>query len=168
MLSSPKKQMGNREKIELVCKLIAKSGQKDKLIGFVDREFRKFILNKNLSDQFTKHFVGQNIVWSRGHSIENYLFEFETMKDPFASLSTTSFYRKAQDCFEENFECIVQIACAASLSAKEIKNFGILKGHISWDLFKFEENLISLDYDLLRKKLINNNCDLEIVNKLYF
>ena len=78
-------KLGNREKVEEISKIVVAESQNlenngrepyaDKFIGFVDREYREFQVSNSIQDLLNCHRVSDRLVWSRGHSIENYLFE---------------------------------------------------------------------------------------------
>jgi len=47
----------------------------ERSIGFVERELRYFDLEDCIHDLIGDHKAVNHLVWSRGHSIENYFFE---------------------------------------------------------------------------------------------
>jgi hypothetical protein len=64
--------LGNRKIVEEIA-----IKEPNRIVGWVDREFREFCL-KEFIDHSPKHIkCGSNIYWTRGHSIENYLFYVE-------------------------------------------------------------------------------------------
>ncbi len=156
----------NRDKVEAICELINETQFADKLVGFVDREYRGFIIADELRDSIGDHYVNGRLVWSRGHSIENYYFEFDILSDPFAALSTTSYYSQASRLFEMNLETIIRIACAAGLTGEEIGNFQILKSNISWDTYDFTDNILSLNLSLLEIKLQRMNVPPKMIDSI--
>lgn len=64
--------IGAREIVEQVHGLA--SGLRDVFCGLVDREFRHFQLPEMIDEQPVHHIVDGNLFWTRGHSVENYLF----------------------------------------------------------------------------------------------
>lgn len=100
----------NREKIEEICKISSEA----KLLGFVDREFRKFITEANLVDELKSHYQENNLFWSRGHSVENYYFEAEILRYAFQDICGEEF-QKANILFRKNIKSYMQIACALGL-----------------------------------------------------
>lgn len=61
-----------RERVEYVCAKALNTPEARKLVGFVDREFREFEQGDTLRDLLDGHQTVGRVVWSRGHSIENY------------------------------------------------------------------------------------------------
>ncbi len=66
-----KGELGNRAKIEKICELVAQesSNVSNRVLGFVDREFREFEYNNELNDNIKTHKINNRLIWSRGHSI---------------------------------------------------------------------------------------------------
>ena len=68
----------NRKKIEYVHENVKNSPRYDNLIFFLDREFDNFIISytQEIKDEINEHKVDGALILSRGHSIENYLFDY--------------------------------------------------------------------------------------------
>ncbi len=145
--------IGNREKVEMVCSQIRGTRFEDKLVGFVDREFRGFQWNSKMEDEYRYHRVDGRLIWTRGHSIENYYLDTKTLEIPIATLSTTSYYREALALFKKNFEIIVRLACAASLVGLEIGNFQIIRNAITWEVFRLNNDELNFEFALLQSAL---------------
>lgn len=140
---------GNREKVETVCEHAASKPYAKKMVGFVDREFRGFERNPRLLDSIEEHEILDRLVWSRGHSIENYYFEFETLRRPLRLLSETDHCHEALDLFKMVFEKTVRLACAASLAAQQIKRPTLIKSSVSRQIFRIQtDGKTSLRTDL--------------------
>lgn len=155
--------IANREKVEMACMLIKDKRFSTKLTGFVDREHRDFALSPKLQDQIKNHRVDGRLVWSRGHSVENYYFDFETLRAPISSLSPTRYQQVALDMFEKNFEGIIRMACSSSLLGLEMGNFQIIKSSISWNVFDVDDGEISLNTNTLKKELEKKNVRSETI-----
>ena len=111
--------LGNRQKVEEICASVAGATYADKLVGFVDREFRGFGIGQALRDEIASHQVAARLVWSRGHSAETYFFDFATLREPLRAFSVTDYFDPALDRFEGVFEATIRLALAASLAARE-------------------------------------------------
>ena len=108
---------GNRQAIENVVKLVSKTDLRDKLVGFVDREFRNFNWDNGvLIDQIKKHFIDDRILWTRGHSTENYFLDENILRIPFRDVSGEIF-QKAYDMFRKDLNSYMRIACKISLTS---------------------------------------------------
>ena len=59
----------NRKKVEAVNDRIANKPYGNKIVCFVDREFRGFDLDR-MHDDVGEHRVSGRLVWTRGHSVE--------------------------------------------------------------------------------------------------
>jgi hypothetical protein len=126
--------LGNREKVEAVCNIISGSPDEDKLVGFVDREFRDFEIGNNLRDVLVSHKVSNRLIWSRGHSIENYCFDFQILRAPLRDISITTFFNEALNLFQKVFESTIHLACAASLVGQESNHFTLLATTVHWSI----------------------------------
>ena len=146
---------GNRDKVELICQSVIGSEAENKLAGFVDREFRDFNLQPNLADNISGHKVNGRLVWSRGHSIENYLFEFIVLHNPLRDFSETEYYREALNTFEFFFDDILIISCALSLAAYEIDAINRVIGTINRGLFDLTDGSLVLDRIAWRELLLS-------------
>jgi hypothetical protein len=149
---------GNRGHVEHLCRQ-----NFENLFGFVDREFRKFQISKRISDEINGHNIDGNILWSRGHSIENYCFSFDILRSPFRGQTSIKNFSLAIDLFCENFLNILNIACVFSLIAK---NLNIISGvnNIIFDALTFENDEIGLNFEKLFS-LINERCSNVTKNK---
>jgi hypothetical protein len=111
--------MGNREKVEEICASVKRQPYSNRLVGFVDREYREFETESTLEDRLPAHRVLGRLVWSRGHSAESYFFEFDTLREPLRAFAVTDYFDPALDRFESVFEATIRLALAASLAARE-------------------------------------------------
>jgi hypothetical protein len=135
---------GNRERVEEIAESIGSKKYAKRFVGFVDREFRGFELENGIEDMLTKHNVVKRIIWSRGHSIENYYFEFTVLRGPLRDFTTTSHFSDALDLFEQNLEQILKLACAASLAGLELGQLEKVKCSITWELLQFDTSKLSI------------------------
>jgi hypothetical protein len=135
-------------------------------VGFVDRDFRGFSWHPALQDNIKAHQVDGILVWTRGHSVENYYFEFETLREPISELSTTRYYQLALDLFEENFEKVIRLACILSLLGLEIGNYQIIRSNISWKIFYLSGGKICVDLPALERALKTRNVPDITINQV--
>jgi len=156
--------ISNREKVEQVCSVIRKTSFANKLVGFVDREYRGFVLNPLIVDEICSHNIDGRLIWTRGHSIENYYFDYETLKIPISSLSTTKYYQEALRLFEKVFDQVISLACATSLVGLEIKNYQILRSAITWEVLMIKNETINVELSALETVLLERNVSELLVN----
>lgn len=149
--------LGNREKVEQVCDSVQNTPLAIRLIGFVDREFREFDLGNFLNDKLNKHNVIKGVVWSRGHSIENYCFDFLTLQDPLREHSDIDFFDQALDRFRKLFNSTLCLACAVSLAAEQLGKLQRIKGCINWEIVKVTSSEVKLRLDVFKKELVNGH-----------
>jgi hypothetical protein len=132
------KSLRNREKVESLAVSILGKEYSAGFVGFVDREFDGFSWDCNntdpLNDHINAHTVADRLVFSRGHSIENYLFDFKVLSEALDLLTTTAYSREALDVFKENFDATLRVACALSLTAAKARVLTASKSSISRDL----------------------------------
>lgn len=150
--------IGNREKVERICENISGTSAASKLVGFVDREFREFEFDYTLRDGLIEHKVIDRLVWSRGHSVENYFFDFSILRNPLRDLSATEWFDRALILFENFLEPTIRLACAASLVGKELERINLMKDSIHWSIIEFDSldspNIL-IRFDILEDNLIN-------------
>lgn len=148
--------VGNRRKIESIYKNIQNSSKYKNLVFFIDREFDDFSisLNQEIQDYIGKHKVDGSMIWSRGHSIENYLFDFSILRNPLKELSDIELFNEAIKLFENNFYQIIKLATAISITLKECKKIKELEEIIDWELICLEnKNSITINIDDLQNRI---------------
>lgn len=128
-------EAGNREKVEMVCESVSGRPYAKRIVGFVDREFREFDRHPHLADGVKGHRISGRLIWSRGHSIENYYFDFNTLRSPLREFSVTDRFRDALALLEAVFAQTIRLACAASLAGDEIGMLSLVKGSVGQDVF---------------------------------
>jgi len=133
---------GNREKIQYIYNQVQSSQKSTDFVFFVDREFDEFVisLEKKIEDRLNKHKVNNTLIWSRGHSIENYLFDFAVLRRSFKALTHTELFNEIIDIFKNNFYSIICSASAVSLALKESKKLTRLRDTINWELIDVNVN----------------------------
>ena len=151
MIKSPEDSvLGNREKVEYICQsadsIIDFTGL---LLGFVDREFRAFNIDEHIQDQLTTHRTIGRLIWSRGHSVENYLFEFSILRDELRNLGISTNYsvQNSLKIFEPNFNRIINIACSISLAARDNDLIKLVESSLDSSAFEFTGNDIQFSLD---------------------
>lgn len=112
-------------------------------------------------DTLNKHKVDGRLVWSRGHSMENYFFDFRIVRDPFRASYTEDRLDDALDClddaldlFENTMDAIMRLACAVSLAGHDIGIFEPIEKSISWELLDISNAHVTLDLDAWREELV--------------
>ncbi|MET0397017.1 MAG: DUF4435 domain-containing protein [Longimicrobiaceae bacterium] len=151
MIASPDgEKLGHREKVELVCGLAGSDVDRTKLVGFVDREFRRFIATTILDDYLECSCQFGRVRWSRGHSIENIFFDYAIMRPVFRDLGVSSYYNVAEAlaATEEHFDDALRVACALSLVGKDQELLGMLYRTISSEHIRLGEKNIEFDVRL--------------------
>ena len=99
-----------------------------------------------LSDQLRSHRCFGRLVWSRGHSIENYLFDFEVVKQPLLDSSTNAIIaHKAIVVLQQHFSEIISIGCALGLAAREEGQLAVVRRTISWKMVQFKDGRLQWD-----------------------
>lgn len=152
------KTLGNREKVELVCRRIATTPYTSKIVGFVDREYRGFQLDedKDIEDTIGQHSVAERLVWSRGHSIENYFFDVKILRKPITQHTTTHLFSEVFDLYNRMYDSILRLACAIGLAGSQWKHsLNAVKGSIGWNLFRVEDTTFVIDKARWRAILTN-------------
>lgn len=136
--SPPGQGMGNREKVEEVCRGLGLEVA-GKFAGFVDREFRRFDLSADIiADEIGAHSLNGRLLWSRGHSIENYLFSFPIMSH---AVQNNSHCRACYDALarlEPKYGDAIRLACAIGLAAAQHNRLEAMRDCIRWNELQLE------------------------------
>ena len=148
-------KLGNRAKIEKICDLVAKEAPniKNRVLGFVDREFREFEYSNYLKDNIGTHRMNDRLIWSRGHSIENYFFEIETWKEAFNDYLVSSLYQEAFEIFESKFDHTLRIACALSLAGLSENLLQPVSNSLDWQCIDINSTSIQINLEEWQKIL---------------
>lgn len=130
----------NRQKVEFITESINDKPYADGFVGFVDRELYRFEwdyeINSDLKDLVESHEVIQRLVLSRGHSIENYIFDFSILYEVLECLSTTPYASKAIQLFQEYFQHTLCLACSIGLAATKAQVLTKAKSTIDYELIE--------------------------------
>jgi hypothetical protein len=149
----------NREKVERVFEGLDRLPAGTRAAGFVDRDYRGFNLAV-LSDEIEGHHqVGQHLVWSRGHSIENYFFDYVIMHHTIRSVAMTEQYDAAIRVLEARFDTLIRLACAIALAGKEHNRLTMLPATIDSDTITFSEFSVDVAEGTWLNRLTRHGCD---------
>lgn len=150
-----KGELGNRAKIEKICDLVAREAPniKNRVLGFVDREFREFEYSNYLKDNIGTHRINDRLIWSRGHSIENYFFEIETWREAFNDYLVSSLYQEAFAIFDSKFDDILRIACALSLAGLSENLLQPVSNSLNWQCIDITSTSIQVNLEEWQKIL---------------
>jgi hypothetical protein len=143
----------NRERVKVICQKVQEKPDAEKLVGFVDREFEEFEYNSDIEDKLKKHEVQGRLIWSRGHSIENYFFDFLILRNSFRDLVVIDYFAQSLEIFEKIMEQTIEIACAVSLAAKELGKLQRIENIISWQTIQLTDEKIEIVIGTWQKKL---------------
>jgi len=159
----------NREKVETICRKVENESYSHRLVGFVDREFREFSINETIHDNLNFHKIQGRLVWSRGHSIENYFFDFSVLRESLRDLSDTEWFSEALDLFEKLIESTMRLACAASLTGNEIGNhgnFNLIKKSINWEIMEVSDSRVMIFLDKWEKSIRDKKTNPNLAQKI--
>lgn len=151
-----KARLGNRERVELIYQKLKNESCASKLVGFVDREFREFDISEIIQDKLSEHNIQGRLVWSRGHSIENYFFDISILRDTLRILSFTEWLNDALKAFENIIFSTIRLACAISLAAKDSKYIKAVQNSIDWQIVEIHDLNVSLRIDDWKQSLLKN------------
>lgn len=146
--------LANWQKVEKVCQLVADKSYSNRFVGFVDRMFREFELNDPLTDHLNGHKVSGPLVWSRGHSFENYLFDAAVLRESFRSISDFENFVDTVNRFTDIFEPAIRLSCVISLAAKQVKKLELVRATFDWPLIELSSSDVTLNLNDWRIKLI--------------
>jgi hypothetical protein len=154
---------GNREKVEWCCEHI----DSPKLYCFADREFRGFTIADEIRDEIEDHQVNGRLVWSRGHSIENYYFDAQILDPPLTYLAALSqVLAPALDLFKEVFPTLLQQIGALSLVGRELANLERIEASIQWSMFAIAGSKIEVNLAAWKTNLRAVNMSDDVIDKV--
>lgn len=163
MLRSPLgSSLGNREKVELVASTIGDDPVFDHFVAFVDREFREFD-DKALRDCLLGHYVQGHLVWTRGHSVENYFFEATLLRTAIQSLAVSDNFVDAADEFAKVWPQALRVACAVSFALRDCGIIGVGPRSLRSHVISVNDGVLALDLVGWRAELMQrtgNNSSL--------
>lgn len=157
---------GNREKIEIVCQNILGTSYEENLLGFVDREFREFEILNTICDKLRKQRIEGRLVWTRGHSIENYYFDIYLLRDAFRAQSDIKYFEEIYNLFSILFPSALYLACALSLAAKELEMINSINHLLQYENLNIINSEINLDFQPWLHKLAKSPDRLNKAQKL--
>jgi Protein of unknown function (DUF4435) len=145
----------NCDRVKKICQSIETEPYNQKLVGFIDREFNEFEYVSDFQDKLNGHKVEGRLVWSRGHSIENYFFEYSILRESFRNLVVIDCFSEALELFSHVLESILKIACAVSLASERIGKLKRIRPTISRQFFQIINNEIVMKLEDFKQNLID-------------
>ncbi|MEA2597684.1 MAG: hypothetical protein QOF01_4153 [Thermomicrobiales bacterium] len=149
----------NREKVERVFEGLTDSLTLGRVVGFVDREYRGFDLEAPMDDIGAHYRVGRHVVWSRGHSIENYFFDYMTIRQTIRAVAVTERYDDAIRMLEAAFDDLLCLACAIGLAGREHNRLSMLSATIDPASIVISDLGVDMVNDVWFDKLLRQGCD---------
>lgn len=137
--SPPELQFGNREKVEWVASEAQQTDVADRFLGFVDREYRGFVESPFVRDAISDHKIIERIVWSRGHSIENYCFDIDILEVAFRICTVSDSLAAAFRRFKAGFVSCMTQACALGLAARDSGLLSVITATFDWTSFQLRQ-----------------------------
>jgi hypothetical protein len=150
----------NRGIVEHVCERIDCETFHERLVGFVDREFRGFD-DALLEDTIAGHKVSGRLVWSRGHSVENYVFDLSILWYPLVALSPNGF-EESIGLFASVFESALRSACAIGLAARDTGKLTRVRSSINSGIVAVDDPRVVIDFEAWRNELESKLTEQEI------
>lgn len=154
--SEGKRGLGNRELVERTCMQVSGEPYAYRLIGFVDREFRGFEYshNNSLEDKIENHYISNRIVWSRGHSIENYFFDKSILSETFKLYLYEDWFEDTLKLFEENFDSLMLIGSSISMTARDMRRLNKLEKSLEWTMLELSRDGLTVNTEYWEKWLL--------------
>ncbi|WP_255502494.1 DUF4435 domain-containing protein [Okeania sp. KiyG1] len=129
----------NKQKIQEIAKSIVGKSYSHKFIGFVDRDFDMFDWDYEktqiLQDNFPGHNIEERIIRTRGHSLENYLFELDIVSNFFDINTTIPNPQIATNLFRQIFKSVIYSACTVGLAATKSSLLQRIESGVPWRNF---------------------------------
>ena len=148
---------GNRQKVEKVSRLVAGTLYQERFVGFVDREFREFHAGSIIADCLRTQQALDRLIWSRGHSIENYLFDYQVFRVPLRDSSANGeIAETALEWLEQNFQDILGVACAIGFAGKEMGMLDDVRRSVHFDPILPPGSLILWDVEVWKREMVQH------------
>lgn len=165
----PGREEDRRANVEYVAKEIVNNhkyqGVVNRFTGFADREFDHFDFEQSpITDRIGVQRQDGRLIYSRGHSIENYVFDYDLIIDvleehyPIASTyraATPNNRTTVLNSMREFFDQILCIACAVSLSAYKNKLIGVIK-NLLFHIDEWNSEKAIMSYDQTQQSVVLN------------
>ena len=138
--------VGNREKVEIISQLVNDTHYSERFIGFVDREYRDFVFSDTIGDNLLRQLISGRLIWSRGHSIENYMLDFDVVRDPLYDCSPNGeIAQTALELLQQNFSVILNAACAIGLAGLKLNQLETVRRTIHWNSLRMNDSILHWD-----------------------
>ena len=124
--------LGNREKVEMLCARLKNAPEAAHVVGFVDREYRGFQFDHGIQDTLGSHRVQERVLWTRGHSIENYFFDFQLFSEAVLHYSKATERYAALTHLHSSFSSVIRTACALALAARDHGKLAMVRRTVRW------------------------------------
>lgn len=156
--------LGNRRKIEEICLSVYEHNSRikeediyiDRFVGFVDREFDKFRIGETIYDDMHDHQIKRRLVFSRGHSIENYLFDIRILFEALREFGP-EYFQEAINLYQEIWPNSLKLACAVSVASYQMGRYKLIRNSIKWELLNINSPIVSIDQDSWKRNLCDIN-----------
>lgn len=126
---------GNRERIEALCASVLGTDVESKVLGLCDREYREFDASIPSADLLTSHRVSGRLVWTRGHSLENYFFCPRVLVGALRASTVATEVDTAIRLFSARHSDFVRAACAVGLTGATLGLTHVVKASLEWLVF---------------------------------
>ncbi|NES01848.1 MAG: DUF4435 domain-containing protein [Okeania sp. SIO2F4] len=126
----------NKEKVEEIANSVIDKSYSQRFIAFIDRELYLFDWDYEktqiLQDNFPGHNIEKRIIRTRGHSLENYLFELDIVSNFFNINTTIPNPQTATNLFKQIFKSVIYSACTIGLAATKSKLLQKIESGVPW------------------------------------
>jgi hypothetical protein len=145
--------LGNRGKVEEVCRAADAWPHAHKFAGFVDREYREFEEGYVLSDRLCGHRVCGRGVWSRGHSVENYFLDYDTVAGATAKVFGSIYFSEALTVLASVFDDVIRLACALGLAGRDARCSEAMRTSLCWKYLCVAQGALRFDAEMWHQGL---------------
>ncbi|MDY7002892.1 MAG: DUF4435 domain-containing protein [Cyanobacteriota bacterium] len=129
----------NKEKVEEIANSVVDKPYSQRFIAFIDRELYLFDWDYEktqiLQDNFPGHNIEERIIRTRGHSLENYLFELALVSNFFDINTTIPNPQTATNLFRQIFKSVIYSACTIGLAATKSSLLQRIESGVPWRNF---------------------------------
>ena len=107
------------------------------------------------------------MVWSRGHSVENYLFDFRCFAEKAKEYLPAEFLSTAVQLFQQVFQDAVRVACALGLAGYHhpTQNLKVMSRAVDWHCLSMDGGRLVLDLERWKQELAQKHMASDWINE---
>lgn len=159
---------GNKDKLIRICRKMIGTGYEHKISALVDREYDCFDIADEEVDKRPCHHIENDILFfTRGHSLENYLFDADYIISFIEFNFPTKIVGNHRTLIQECWPIMLQFIAALTISIHEYNCCTRTRGLFKMDDWRYaNEGKIEIDRDSVTTSLLSRGISITDVNSI--